>query len=87
MLSKGQSLKGCFFLHFEQNIAKACSCSSFFLFAFSTSTCVPNVLKRSVSKFSNRLPISALVIPPAADFAALELTSLLPAFDLHLEYF
>jgi len=70
-----------------QKIARACSCSSFFLFAFITSTCVPNVLKRSVLKFSNKLPILALVIPPAADFAAFELTSLLPVFALPLEYF
>ena len=32
MLSKGQSLNGCLFLHLEQNIDKIGSCSSFFFY-------------------------------------------------------
>ena len=37
MLSNGQSLNGCLFLHLEQNIYKIGSCSSFFFFAYDVS--------------------------------------------------
>jgi len=86
MLSKGHSLKIYFFLHLGQKIDIVCSSSSCFLFSFNTSTCVPKVLKRSVLKFSNRIPILALVIL-ATDLEALEVISLFLVLDLPLEYF
>lgn len=87
MLSKGNCCKRCLFLHLGQNIDIVCSSSCCFLFSFNTSTCVHKVLKRYILKFSNKLPISALVTPPATDLEALEVISLFPILDLPLEYF
>ena len=64
ILSNGQSLKWCLFLHLEQNIDNMGSCSSCFFVAFNVSNWELSVLKRSVLKFSNKLPNSTLVTLP-----------------------
>ena len=75
ILSNGQSLSGCLFLHLEQKIDKIGSFSSFF-FTCNVSIWELSVLKRSVLKFSSRLPSSTLVALPKAYLETLERESL-----------
>ena len=62
-ISKGHSLRSCYFLHLWKNIAKVCSSFTFFCLACNTSNCVVRVLKIYVLKFSRRLPTLAHVTP------------------------
>ena len=77
-LSSGHSLSGCFSLHLEQKIDRAASASACFFFTCRASICEAKELNISVLNSSNKLPISARVAPPLADFWTLEYTLSLP---------
>ena len=64
MLSNGHSLEECFLLHIGKYMHIVAFSSSCFFLIFRVSNWEPIVLKISVLKFSNRFPISTLVIPP-----------------------
>jgi hypothetical protein len=64
MLSNGHSLEECFLLHLGQYMLIVAFYSSCFFLILRVSNWEPIVLKIYVLKFSKRIPISALVIPP-----------------------
>ena len=71
-LSRGHSLSGCFSLHLEKKIARAASAFACFFLTYKVSICEAKELNISVLNSSSKLPISARVSPPLADFWTLE---------------
>ena len=60
----GNSLFGCLFLHFGQNISMVLSNFGCFCFTCRVSICADRVLRISVLKLSSRFSISDFVTPP-----------------------
>jgi len=87
-LSNGHSLSRCLSLHLGQKIAKATSASACFFLTYKVSICEAKELNISFLNSSSRLPISALVAPPLADFWTLEyvLSMLFDLFAAPLEH-
>lgn len=84
MLFISQSLRGCFFLHSEQNTAKLVSSSPCVFLICDVIILADKVLRRSFLKFSNKLSISIMVTPPLVDFYIRtegSCTELLPLVD------
>jgi len=67
-LSSGHSLNGCFSLHLGQKMAKAASTYACFFLICKVSICEAKELNILILNSSSRLPISALIAPPLADF-------------------
>jgi len=68
MKFNGHFLCGCFFLHFEQNMARVLSNSIYFCFTWSVSICAYRVLRILLLKLSSIFPISTFMTPPQDTF-------------------